>query len=83
LSRSYARGGELHHVGKVSRADGGAAAARLNEHLRSSRRKRTACRWLWVVPVDPVMSETHLLALERAVIAHYRPAGNVQHAQAA
>lgn len=79
---AFARDGELHYIGKVDRA-AGTAAERLNEHLRSSLRKRRAWRFVWVVPLAPAMPPAELMAMERALIRCYRPPGNVQHAAAA
>lgn len=78
----YARDGELHYIGKTDRPTG-TAAGRLNEHLRSSRRKRAAWRTLWIVPLTADMPAHMVMTLERALIRAYRPVGNLQHAMAA
>ena len=79
LYLAYARRGELHYVGKVDRVQGVGAATRVDEHLRSSRRKREAWRWVWVVPIAAEMPVRELLNLERMIISVYRPPGNTQH----
>jgi hypothetical protein len=80
---AYARDNRLHYIGKVDRAAGTTAAGRLAEHLRSSPRKRSAWRSVWVVALTPDMPASELLALERALIQAHRPPGNIQHAHAA
>ena len=80
---AYTRDRQLHYAGKVDRRNRGTVAQRLREHTRSSRRKRTAWRSLWVVPIADTMTGAKLLELERAVIRTYQPTGNVQHAKAA
>ena len=80
---AYTRERKLHYAGKVDRGNRGTVAQRLREHTRASRRKRTAWRSLWVVPIADTMTASELLQLERAVIRTYHPPGNVQHASAA
>ncbi|HXH33023.1 MAG TPA: GIY-YIG nuclease family protein [Plantibacter sp.] len=80
---AYTRDGQLHYIGKVDRRAGKAVAARLREHTRSSGRKRSAWRWLWVVPIAATMSARNVLELERNLIRLYQPPGNVQHARIA
>jgi hypothetical protein len=79
---AYTRDGRLHYVGKVDRKTTRAVSARLREHTRESRRKRTAWRWLWVVPLPAEMDVVDVLELERTLIGVYQPPGNVQHARA-
>ena len=76
---AYARDGRLHYIGKIDRA-GGTAAGRLNEHLRTSRRKRSTWRTLWIVPLAAEMASANVVALERSLIRAHHPVGNVQHA---
>ena len=76
---AYTRDLRLHYIGKVDRACS-STAGRLGEHLRASVRKRTARRWLYVVPVDGNAAAAMLLEVERAAIRAFSPPGNVQHA---
>ncbi len=73
--------GELHYVGKVDRRQGGSVAGRLSEHLRSSRRKRRAWRWLWVIPISPTMERQGAHGRRATLISQFRPPGNCQHAK--
>lgn len=79
---AFARDGTLHYIGKVDRA-AGTAGHRLNEHLRTSLRKRRTWRAVWIVPLKATMESSELVAMERALIRCYRPPGNIQHAAAA
>jgi hypothetical protein len=79
---AYTRDRQLHYTGKVDRRNQGTVAQRLREHTRSSRRKRTVWRWLWIVPIADTMTAAGIAEIERAVIRTYRPAGNIQHARA-
>ena len=74
---AFARDGTLHYIGKVDRA-AGTVGARLREHLRTSKRKRSCWRTLWIVPLRNIGSD-QLLALERGLIKRYEPPGNTQH----
>jgi hypothetical protein len=78
---AFARDGALHYIGKVDRA-AGHAGQRLEEHLRTSPRKRRTWRTVWVVPLAAGMTAGELQATERALIRCYRPPGNIQHAAA-
>ena len=78
---AYTRDGQLHYVGKVDRRSRTAVAARLREHTRSNRRKRTAWRWLWAVPIAQTVPAATVLEIERTLIRLYGPPGNVQHAR--
>lgn len=75
---AFARDGELHYVGKIDRATG-TAHARLGEHLRTSSRKRSAWRTVWIVPLAASMPAPEVLTLERSLIRAHRPVGNVHH----
>lgn len=79
---AYTRDRQLHYAGKVDRRNRGTVAQRIHEHTRTSRRKRSAWRTLWIVPIADALTAAELLALERAVIRTYQPPGNVQHAGA-
>lgn len=79
---AYTRDRQLHYAGKVDRRNRGTVAQRIREHIRSSRRKRTAWRTLWVVPIADTFTGAELLELERTVIRTLQPRGNVQHAKA-
>jgi hypothetical protein len=79
---AYTRDRRLHYAGKVDRQNRGAVAQRIREHTRSSRRKRNAWRFLWVVPLSDTMSGAELIALERGLIRSFVPPGNVQHSVA-
>jgi hypothetical protein len=79
---AYTRDGQLHYAGKVDRRNRGTVAQRIREHTRLSRRKRTAWRTLWIVPIADTKPSDELLELERAVIRSFQPPGNVQHAKA-
>lgn len=78
---AYTRDRQLHYVGKVNRRNRGTVAQRIREHTRSSRRKRTAWRTLWIVPIADTLTGTELVDLERAVIRTFQPPGNVQHSK--
>ena len=80
---AFTSDGQLHYIGKVNRHNRGAVAQRIREHTRSSRRKRTAWRTLWVVPINDTLAGTDLGELERSAIRAFQPQGNVQHAKAA
>jgi hypothetical protein len=77
---AYARDGALHYVGKVDRG-AGTVSARITEHVRTSPRKRSAWRSVWVVPITDGMSSEDLLVMERALIRRLRPPGNIQHSE--
>ena len=79
---AYTRDRQLHYAGKVNRRNRGTVAQRIREHTRSSRRKRTAWRMLWIVPIAETLTGAELVQLERAVIRTFQPPGNVQHAKA-
>jgi hypothetical protein len=79
---AHTRDRQLHYAGKVDRRNRGTVAQRIREHTRSSRRKRTVWRTLWIVPIADTMPSAELLELERAVIRTFQPPGNVQHASA-
>jgi hypothetical protein len=79
---AYTRDRKLHYVGKVNRRNRGAVAQRVREHTRASRRKRSAWRLIWVVPIADTMTGAELLELERSVIRTFEPPGNVQHSTA-
>jgi hypothetical protein len=79
---AFTRDRALHYVGKIDR-ERGTARARISEHLRESRRKRSAWRTVWVVPIMASMPAHGLLTLERSLIRAHQPVGNVQHTRAA
>jgi hypothetical protein len=79
---AYTRDRQLHYAGKVDRRNRRAVAQRIREHTRSNRRKRSAWRTLWIVPIANVVTGGDLLELERAVIRTFKPPGNVQHGEA-
>jgi hypothetical protein len=79
---AYTRDRQLHYAGKVNRRNRGTVAQRIREHTRSSRRKRTAWRTLWIVPIADTLTGAELVEIERAVIRTFQPPGNVQYAKA-
>jgi hypothetical protein len=79
---AYTRDGILHYIGKVGRVSG-TVGGRLAEHLRTSARKRSAWRTVWVVPLHNEIGGETLLAFERALIRTYRPPANIHHGEPA
>lgn len=79
---AYTRDGVLHYIGKVGRVSG-TVGSRIGEHLRTSTRKRTAWRTLWIVPLRNDIGGDTLLAFERALIRTYRPPANIHHGEPA
>jgi hypothetical protein len=79
---AYDRGRGLHYIGKVNRRNRGTVAQRVREHTRTSLRKRSAWRTLWIVPIADNLTGAELLELERVAIRTFEPPGNIQHAKA-
>lgn len=79
---TYTRDGVLHYIGKADRHSG-RIGSRIFEHLRTSVRKRSAWRTVWIIPLDGEIGPERLLAFERALIRTYRPPANIQHAERA
>ena len=63
-------------AGSAARSAAGSA-----EHLRTSARKRSAWRTLWVIPLHNDIGGDSLLAFERALIRTYRPPANIHHGE--
>jgi hypothetical protein len=76
---TYTRDGVLHYIGKADRPSG-TVGSRIAEHLRTSTRKRSAWRTVWVVPLRS-MSASELLSFERALIRAHRPLANIHHGE--
>lgn len=79
---TYTRDGVLHYIGKADRHSG-TVGSRIAEHLRTSTRKRSAWRTVWIIPLHNEIGSDRLLAFERALIRTYRPIANIHHGERA